>query len=439
MTWHVVAHAGEVDGYTPMTAPGDPAPVAMEIDTVGGEFQSAKVLQGLRDYPNELVGASVDLLTVVLAAYTADLRTPRKSGYDRWTRDIRLHVGVNDPDRWRAAHETLARTLTFLTGDRWTVDVRPNRRPFEIALPPRRKQRRIEPDGVALFSGGLDSYVGALDLLASGQTPLLVGHHAAGGQTSKAQSNAIDALRRHTGQAELPFIQCYASPRVKATRARASEITTRGRSFVFLGLGTVIATAFGLERLIVPENGFISLNVPLTSTRLGSFSTKTTHPHLIGLFQQLLTELGLDVILELPYRFQTKGEMLRNCQDGAGVRGALEATMSCSHPGASRFETKNPFLHCGYCVPCLIRRAAAQPDDPTAYRNNPDDTLTTQKGSDLRAVRMALARYAQRPPTVFDVIKGGPLPGDERSQGAYTDVFRRGLEELRQFLEAYKV
>lgn len=129
---------------------------------------------------------------------------------------------------------------------------------------------------------------------------------------------------------------------------------------------------------------------------------------------------------------------MRNCLDSAGVRGALEATMSCSHPGASRFETKNPFLHCGYCVPCLIRRAAARPDDPTVYWKDPDDTLTTQKGSDLRAVRMALSRYLQRPPIIFDVIKGGPLSGDEQRQEAYTDVFRRGLEELRHFLEAYR-
>lgn len=33
-----------------------------------------------------------------------------------------------------------------------------------------------------------------------------------------------------------------------------------------------------INELLVPENGLIALNVPLDETRVGSFSTRTTHP-----------------------------------------------------------------------------------------------------------------------------------------------------------------
>ena len=40
--------------------------------------------------------------------------------------------------------------------------------------------------------------------------------------------------------------------------------------------------------IIVPENGYISLNIPLTYSRIGSSSTRTTHPYYFELLNQLL-------------------------------------------------------------------------------------------------------------------------------------------------------
>lgn len=45
--------------------------------------------------------------------------------------------------------------------------------------------------------------------------------------------------------------------------------------------------------LFVPENGFISINPPLTSRRLGSHSTHTTHPQFIAGFKKYGTTLVL--------------------------------------------------------------------------------------------------------------------------------------------------
>ena len=58
----------------------------------------------------------------------------------------------------------------------------------------------------------------------------------------------------------------------------------RARSLIFIAYGVLAATtlkqyhAGGSVTLYVCENGFISINPPLTEMRLGSLSTRTTHP-----------------------------------------------------------------------------------------------------------------------------------------------------------------
>jgi hypothetical protein len=206
-------------------------------------------------------------------------------------------------------------------------------------------------------------------------------------------------------------------------------------------LGIAVASGLRGGRIVVPENGFISLNIPLTISRLGSFSTRTTHPFLISLLRDVLSVLDIDVHLEMPYRHMTKGEMLQNCADQRTLAKGLGATMSCAHPSAGRFQGgHDPNQHCGYCIPCLIRRAAISSwgDDPTRYTwSNLGASLTPGRGADLRAVRLALDHYAQDPPRLSDLLAAGPLPGNTADRIAYLGVFRRGLAELQAFVEHY--
>ena len=104
--------------------------------------------------------------------------------------------------------------------------------------------------------------------------------------------------------------------------------------------------------LYVCENGFISINAPLTDARLGSLSTRTTHPVYMGHFQKLLSAADLRITLEIPYQFKTKGEMLAACSDQPFLRTVAHASTSCGR------YARNGYKHCGRCLPCLIRRAA---------------------------------------------------------------------------------
>ena len=280
--------------------------------------------------------------------------------------------------------------------------------------------------------------IGAIDALGRGETPLFVGHYAGGeGATSVSQRKVRDHLVTRFGDGRIRFASCRLS--IPKGRAGSTEATTRGRSILFLALGTLAAAGTGATRMLVPENGLISLNVPLTPARGGSLSTRTTHPHLIALYRQLLEALGIAVAVELPYRFATKGEMMRGCADQGFLATALADSISCAHPAAGRFlGVGGSQRHCGYCFPCLIRRAAigVWGDDPTTYTFERLVGLSRGRRADLRALGLALARYEQQPPGLADLLAAGPLPGDVEEGQNYLGVFRRGLGELRGFFAA---
>ena len=113
--------------------------------------------------------------------------------------------------------------------------------------------------------------------------------------------------------------------------------------------------------------------------------------------------------------------------------------MSCSHPEAGRFNGRPEGNHCGYCVPCLIRRAsmaaaglADAPPDIDVLTSPPN--ISSDKGEDLRAFLMALERFAEAPPheSLFRALATGWLPPEDA--GEYAAVYSRGMEELGRFL-----
>jgi ribosomal protein S27AE len=225
------------------------------------------------------------------------------------------------------------------------------------------------------------------------------------------------------------------------------EDTLRGRSFMFFALAALAADAIGGDVTIhVPENGLISLNVPLDPLRVGALSTRTTHPFYMARVNELFATLGLRSSLLNPYRFQTKGAMAKRCADTSFLAVHAKNTMSCSSPGKTRFakdESQRQPKHCGYCVPCLIRRAALLEgcgEDSTPYQlaDLHAQTIRTDRaeGSHIRSFQLAISRLRSHPARArLDIHRPGPLndyPGD---LDAYHDVYVEGLEEVAKLLE----
>ena len=184
---------------------------------------------------------------------------------------------------------------------------------------------------MSLFSGGLDSFIGAIDYLCiNNENRLLVVSHYerdVKGPMSD-QDHLFGAL-----SARFPGRIDHFQMRVGLQDA-GEEISFRSRSLLFLATGMLAAQSTARDvSLSIPENGPIALNMPLTPTRRGSCSTRTAHPHFLEQLQSIVRRVGLNHQITNPYEFSTKGEMVFRCADLPFLAQHVTATVSCAKAG----------------------------------------------------------------------------------------------------------
>ncbi len=339
-------------------------------------------------------GMTQDYLDLGILVYLTDEMVDRDRTTDYWTRNIRCLIPVNDPDRWRSRDQLLKETLSVLSGDLWEFEwVQLN------GPPPVRSHRLTLPadcDTVCLFSGGIDSLLGAAQLLQAGRKLLLVGHQA-DGQTSSAQTT-LAAMLRQLYPNQLHLLQCRVARSYRHSPqfhlAAKNEISHRPRSFLFLALGVAIAAKCGINEIFMPENGFMALNIPIQKSRTGSLSTRTAHPLYMLKFLQLASDVaGFTGSIRNPFLTQSKTDMLRSFP--VTLKPLISRSISCSRP--ARYNNLGVH-HCGYCVPCIHRRIAmseANLDLPGHYAFDvfrDFSNIDRDKQQDFRAV----VRFAMR-------------------------------------------
>ncbi len=371
-----------------------------------------------------------DFLSIALAAIVADAATLRRNSPDGWTREISLDHALAEPEVWRPHLSLLTSALDFLTTDIWDIEITTKATvPFKAPKTP----TAPEADCVALLSGGLDSLIGGIDLVQADKRPFFVSQTVRG--DAAKQQNFATRLGAH-----LPSIQLNHSTNTMSITG-PDETSQRVRSLIFIAYAVLVAstiTSPDVEPvdLYVNENGFISINPPLTPMRVGSLSTRTAHPRFLGLLQQLLDATELNVRLVNPYRARTKGQMLAECQDQKLLAELGDRSTSCG-----RFQRYN-YRHCGRCLPCQVRRAAFLAWDHTDGTDYVFDDLGRRDEDhaafdDVRAV--AIARLTVKEDG-FAYWAGGSLswvPPSERE--AHRAMLNDGLAELGTLHDHYHV
>lgn len=422
-----------------------------EIDFLDGDrrmgFGIGHALDQLASLGLKPSERGIDLVVLAALVNAGDTRVSRKmNAQDGWTREIDLYVPVSAPGAWTASARSVEAMLRFLTGDRWRIFFRERtKRTTTLAVAP----KRLAIDGltkVSLLSGGLDSLVGAINLLTSDERPLFVSHYW-DSETAKAQAYILDRLESRFGKEVFKSLRVRLGFDKHHLTTGETENTQRGRSFLFYALATLAASALGGRGAVyIPENGLIALNVPLDPLRFGALSTRTAHPHFVASMQRLLDALGLDVELSNPYRHMTKGEMVVNCSDKAFLEKIVANSMSCSSPAKARYKKLSP-RHCGYCVPCLIRRASLKAglvgDDGTLYtvENLRGRVLASDQpeGEHVRSFQLMAKRIKANPGLAKILVhKPGPLHEAPDEILYYADVFRRGILEVAELLKGVR-
>lgn len=391
----------------------------------GGETDTVKSaigwwLPSLGNMPSQ----AIDLVRIVGGAYLVDRLSGRPSTF---TRRLHLTVEVTDPAPWEGEGiNQLAQLLFWLSGDTW--DLRLVQDPTTPDAPVNET-----PDGVnsvALLSGGLDSYLGALHLLATQEEqPLFVSHYDTATAVRRAQNTVHSWLQEsHTpppSYTQIEFTQVAAK----------QESSSRSRSLLFIALGTAIAASRQASTIFVPENGFTSLNLPLHPNRAGALSTRSTHPETFYRVNTLLHTLRLPITVTNPFAAYTKGEEMRLVADNRPPTGwdrVAALTVSCSKLDGARIKGGNPTLNCGLCYACITRRgafAAADIPDTSIY-------LSDQLAGDAR-LELLERRYSDRAAMSYasargiddDAIDAGTWPpGADLDE--ISDLARRGLAEI---------
>ncbi|MFC3205620.1 hypothetical protein [Aquamicrobium soli] len=402
-------------------------------------FELLDIIQPLVD---DLPAVLADALEIAAYVYSADRLVRRGNSTqsrmgEAWRRDLHFKIPVRRPDIWQTDEvcSSLTRALGFLSEDDFSFEFVAGRDTSGLQLylgysdPAARK---IIPDEVLLFSGGLDSLAGAVAGLIGKHKKLILVSHRSATHVAKHQTELVQELRNRTAPRSLDHV----SLRVHKGDAEPVEFTQRTRSFLFYTLGMAVARMHDIDTLNVAENGVTTFNIPIAENVLGSRASRTTHPRVLAQFSELFS-----LILERPAKivnrnlWHTKYELVTSIAEN-DCADLIPQSTSCASVRNLSMSGKP----CGVCSQCVERRfsilaagldGCESPDDYEvdpfigAHKRRHDVTYAEQYV--LRSRRFAsisrdafLAEYGE----VFRALPYLPGPPDQNA-GAIYDLHRR--------------
>lgn len=325
---------------------------------------------------------NIDFVRIALTVVSADKSVLRKSGGSNWNqRNINLTIPVSNPAKWSSVSSELQQVVGFLSGDKWSFNfIQQEVNPEQVMLP----EITARPERVVLLSGGADSASGAIysrSLLENGQTHTLLSHFSST-TLAPVQRNLASEIERVMPGGAQQHIAVHLSrggKRIDGT-SYPTEPSSRSRSLLFIALGLAVSSVYEVP-LWIPENGFASINPPLGPERLGSLSTRTTHPSFLQDLSIILEKVGAQAHIENPFADMTKGEMFKKIAEIIGEENAanfLSSTNSCAHTH-QRYRGVSASKACGVCFGCVLRRASfvsSGVQDKTEYMNIEPDQAT---------------------------------------------------------------
>jgi len=318
----------------------------------------ANLYTGIRAFANafnEPTTLEGDLLVVASTIFACDLAFKRGER-ENITRNIEVTVPVVNLQAFERVKNVLEYLLFVLSHDSWTFT-------FQRA--------RGNPEGdkdwpqgngkTLLFSGGLDSLAGAVDLLdeLGPENVQLVSHITANLVTKSSQDQLAEYLTEKYKK-DLRRIVVRTGGRKYRSLTFPSdsdrEETQRTRSFMFLSIAALAARRTGHSKIVmIAENGQMAIHLPLSAARIGAFSTHTAHPEFVSKVGDFFTQLlEYPITIANPYLYRTKAEVVETLV--GSHQSAVGLSVSCWR--GSRLGKS--FNHCGQCVPCLIRRIALE-------------------------------------------------------------------------------
>lgn len=384
----------------------------------------------LKDVNYDYKGKStiiLDLVTTMGAIYCADVKTSKVNDKPRY---IELTIPVFNPDIWTknviqieelvkwVSEDTMK--ITFI-GSSDTIDGYVN------GLIPGTN------NVVTLFSGGLDSFAGAYYNYKNNIKSDYLGFINKGEEKTKQLD--VKEFYQHIFDDATEIILIDKPIKKKQTYIQST------RSLLYLALAIAKAHFNSTKEVYLYENGILSLNPEIQNR----YTTKTTHPKTMFIYKSLLEKLSIDIKINHPFLFLTKGQITNDMNEE--FKKAIEHTFTCgqgrSHPERSHSG------QCGICIPCVLRKISLAAYDNEMYDVNyeyPYDVkIADIKEDNYRKDYASNINYFK---TYYDLIKSNQIYYQLQIREKYYEddpnfrisnqkMFSKFAEEYERFMKKY--
>lgn len=367
--------------------------------------------------------------------YTIDRSVYRERySEDGWSRLFDVDFILPAAEIYTANKEQIEGLLSYLTGDYWTC----NFASVPLVGIPQWSESHYFDDvkQVNLFSGGMDSLIGAIDSMerVENGTIFFASHNDGSMGGPKVDQ---DRLLTHFKRDYAGKFKTFGSP-IRIEPEFSQDSTCRSRSLMFIAIALQVAVFRNVD-IVIPENGSVSLNYPLSPSRRASCSTRTTHPVMLMKLRNLLASMGLQIKITNPYEFMTKGEMVNTCVNQTYLLEVLSDSNSCGKRARKQFFKDNhQATHCGRCMPCMYRKAAL-----VGYPDRTDYGMTInrlfrEKVGDGSDDFYAMINFLKRDLTDEDIVRELRIAGMGifENLDAYVQLVKRTREELKCLINA---
>ena len=300
----------------------------------------------------------LDLLEIASYVFAADRRIYRGEKdsveYHSWSRVLHFYIRVRDYEFWSSpsVKACLSELLMFMTGDSlisFTFEPGHSTPPTGLFDHPEFSiDRDPSPPRVTLFSGGLDSLCGVIDLLTESNDKVMLVSHESRPSTVHTQRALLEALQgQFPGRVSRYAFGCTLS------QGRASDETQRSRSFLYTAIAYAIASVHKENSFNVYENGVTSINLPRREDLMNARASRTTHPQTMSRLASLYSLIGeKPFCISLPYLNLSKADVIARLYSKSP--GLIPSSVSCT----KTFNLTGEASHCGYCIQCIDRRIA---------------------------------------------------------------------------------
>jgi 7-cyano-7-deazaguanine synthase in queuosine biosynthesis len=336
-------------------------PLRLELGR-GKKHLHLKLHHITRSLAGQIPDIAIDLLEIATYVYAADQMVSRGGLKEfeygiKWRRHFRFEIPVRRPEVWKdpSMQGLLAQTIGFLSDDDVEFHFAPYQHPSVIDryLFDACQDEDSGYEEVMLFSGGLDSFGGAVQEILQGRRKVVLVSHRPVSKMYARQKRLVNDIIEKLGDKSLTPM--HIAVEVNKSKNFGRDFTQRSRSFLFASIAAAVALSLNRNRIRFYENGVISLNVPLSPQAIGGRATRTTHPKVLAGFEQIFTRaFGSPFTVENPYLWKTKADILREIK-ASGFAKLCAGTSSCTH---TKEQTKM-HTHCGYCSQCVDRRLNA--------------------------------------------------------------------------------